>query len=143
MKTLQQQIINWAKKKGIDNPQNQKLKVIEEAGEVAGAILKGNRDEILMELGDVIVTIIILHYLNRGGTEFPSLSDVYEGSKDDMIEDLVYAVHMADVNPRCLSYLQYVAYYYNSTLEECLTMAWNKIKDRQGKTVDGTFIKNE
>lgn len=142
MKTLQQQIIEWAKAKGIDNPQNQRLKILEETGEVAGAILKGNRDDILMELGDVIVTIIILHYLMRADTEFPSISQVYDGNKEDMIEDLIYAAYMSDVNPRCLVYVQYVAHYYNSTLEECLTLAWNKIKDRQGKTVNGTFIKD-
>ena len=26
---------------------------------------------------------------------------------------------------------------------ECLESAWNEIKDRKGKTVDGTFIKEE
>ena len=29
------------------------------------------------------------------------------------------------------------------TLEGCLLMAWNEIKDRTGKTVDGTFIKDK
>lgn len=28
------------------------------------------------------------------------------------------------------------------TPEECLDAAWQEIKDRTGKTVDGTFIKN-
>ena len=27
--------------------------------------------------------------------------------------------------------------------EECLELAWNVIKDRKGKTVDGTFIKED
>ena len=29
----------------------------------------------------------------------------------------------------------------NVTLEECLEQAWNDIKDRKGKMVDGIFIK--
>lgn len=29
------------------------------------------------------------------------------------------------------------------TLEGCLLMAWNEIKDRTGKTIDGTFIKDK
>ena len=28
------------------------------------------------------------------------------------------------------------------TIEQCLKHAWNEIKDRKGKTVNGTFIKN-
>jgi NTP pyrophosphatase (non-canonical NTP hydrolase) len=30
----------------------------------------------------------------------------------------------------------------NWTLEECLEGAWNEIKDRQGKMVNGQFVKN-
>lgn len=143
MKELQEQIIEWAKAKGIDNPQNQRLKVLEEFGETAGAILRGNSDEILMEIGDVAVTIIILHYLMGEDTEFPSISEGYEASKDSMIEDLMYTSYTADRNARCLVYIQYVAKYFDSNLEECLTLAWNKIKDRQGKTINGSFFKND
>ena len=28
------------------------------------------------------------------------------------------------------------------TLTECLELAWNEIKDRQGKMVDGVFVKS-
>ena len=28
-------------------------------------------------------------------------------------------------------------------LSECLSMAWNKIKDRRGKTINGQFVKEE
>lgn len=31
----------------------------------------------------------------------------------------------------------------NLTLKECLDYAWNQIKDRKGKTVNGTFIKDD
>ncbi len=31
----------------------------------------------------------------------------------------------------------------NLTLKECLDYAWNEIKDRKGKTVNGTFIDNQ
>lgn len=31
----------------------------------------------------------------------------------------------------------------NVTLDDCLEKAWNEIKDRKGKTVNGTFIKEE
>lgn len=28
-----------------------------------------------------------------------------------------------------------------TSIEECLEIAWNEIKNRKGKTIDGTFIK--
>jgi NTP pyrophosphatase (non-canonical NTP hydrolase) len=28
------------------------------------------------------------------------------------------------------------------SIQECLEAAWNEIKDRKGKTINGTFIKN-
>ena len=31
---------------------------------------------------------------------------------------------------------------YGYTLEECLEIAWNEIKSREGQLVNGTFIKN-
>lgn len=32
---------------------------------------------------------------------------------------------------------------HNLSFEECLEAAWRQIKDRQGKTVNGVFIKDE
>lgn len=140
MKALQQNIINWSKEKGIDNAQNQRLKVLEEIGEVAGAILRGNRDEILMEIGDVAVTIIILHRL----TGVESLIDVQyvgEVEADDPTESLMWIMRLCEYSI-VTKEVDNLAAQFDSNLEECLTMAWNKIKDRQGKTVDGTFIKD-
>lgn len=31
----------------------------------------------------------------------------------------------------------------NLTIQDCLTVAWNDIKDRKGKMVDGIFVKEE
>jgi len=71
------------------------LKVLEEVGETAGALLKDKQDEIKDGIGDSLVTLIIL-------------------SKQ-----------------------------LGLTPTECLEAAWNEIKDRTGKTVDGVFVKNE
>ncbi|MGT2969085.1 MazG-like family protein [Streptococcus azizii] len=38
-------------------------------------------------------------------------------------------------------YLMFVAQKFDLTLTECLEIAWNEIKDRQGKMVDGVFVK--
>jgi NTP pyrophosphatase (non-canonical NTP hydrolase) len=47
--------------------------------------------------------------------------------KDDIGDMIVVLLNIAERN--------------NVTLEECLEQAWNDIKDRKGKMVDGIFIK--
>jgi NTP pyrophosphatase (non-canonical NTP hydrolase) len=94
---LQEKVLIWAENKGIlfsENHPKQLMKVLEELGELSGAILKRNRIEEEDSFGDLLVTIIIL--ANQRGV---------------------------DLNTE-------------------LGNAYNTIKDRVGKTVDGTFIKN-
>ena len=95
---LSENVLAWANDKDIlkeENAPKQMLKVLEEVGETAGALLKGNESEIKDGLGDSFVTLIIL-------------------SKQ-----------------------------LGLTPTECLEAAWNEIKDRTGKTVDGVFVKSE
>jgi phosphoribosyl-ATP pyrophosphohydrolase len=56
-------VIGWADDKGIlveDNAPKQMLKVVEEVGETAGALLKDDRVELIDGIGDSFVTLIIL-----------------------------------------------------------------------------------
>lgn len=63
-------------------------------GEVADAVIKGNRDDLIDGIGDVMVCLINLAHMN--GTD----------------------------------------------LEECLSAAWQEIKDRKGRMVSsGAFVK--
>jgi len=60
---LEIKVRNWAISKGIDKAENapkQMLKVMEEVGETAGALLKNKEDEIKDGIGDSFVTLIIL-----------------------------------------------------------------------------------
>lgn len=96
--TTQSKVINWAKEKGLVNQDNitrQALKLTEEVGELAAAIIKDKRNEQIDAIGDIQVVLIILcEQLNID---------------------------------------------YNQALES----AYNVIKDRQGKLVNGSFIKQE
>ena len=87
----------WAIDKGLHkaNPIAQLAKIMEELGEVAQAYTRNKRENLLMELGDLLVTIII----------FAQQMDI--------------------------------------DLEVALGMAYKKIADRDGKLVNGTFIKQE
>lgn len=60
---LIQNVANWATDRDIlkrENAPKQTMKVLEELGETAGAILKSKDEEIKDGLGDTFVTLIIL-----------------------------------------------------------------------------------
>ncbi len=96
MGDLIENVKNWAEDKNLlkkENSQAQMLKVLEEVGETAGALLKNKNQEIIDGLGDSFVTLIILCY-------------------------------QLDLEPQA-----------------CLQTAWDEIKNRKGKTINGTFIR--
>lgn len=56
-------VIEWAANRGIlgaSDPKSQMLKCVSEVGELADAIAKNNRHEIIDAFGDTLVTLIIL-----------------------------------------------------------------------------------
>jgi len=56
-------VLKWADDKSIlksENAPKQMLKVMEEVGETAGALAKGNKFELQDGIGDAFVTLIIL-----------------------------------------------------------------------------------
>ena len=59
---MQNRVINWALAKGLIDDKNSKaqfVKIIEEVGEMGGAMLKGKVEEEKDGLGDTLVTLII------------------------------------------------------------------------------------
>ena len=96
MNELIKNVKDWAEEKNLlkkENSHAQMLKVLEEVGETAGALLKNKNKEIIDGLGDSFVTLIILCY-------------------------------QLGLEPT-----------------DCLQAAWDEIKNRKGKTVNGTFIR--
>ena len=96
-KELEEKVLEWAADKGLltsGNQRNQLIKLFEELGELSGAMLKNNEEEVIDALGDIQVVLIIL--------------------ADQLLLDL----------------------------DECLESAYNVIKDRTGKKVNGIFIKD-
>lgn len=96
MDELIEKIEQWAKDKGLDTADSSKqmLKVYEELGEVAAAIIRSDRASLRDGIGDTVVILIILAMQN------------------DM------------------------------DLFECLSCAYDEIKDRTGEMVNGTFVKS-
>ena len=99
---MREKILDWSFKKKLFDPEKQYMKFAEEVGEFEEAWEEyrknptpENKVEMMMEFGDVLVTLIILAAQLR-------------------------------IDPI-----------------ECLELAYTKIKDRKGKTIDGTFVKEE
>ena len=84
MHNTENNVLIWAKAKGITAPGNshkQALKFIEEAGEVCGAILKNQPENLKLEIGDVLVTLAIL--ANQNGTDLSTCCEsAYQKIKD-------------------------------------------------------------
>jgi NTP pyrophosphatase (non-canonical NTP hydrolase) len=90
-------IRTWATEKGIyktGDSRTQYVKLMEEAGELAQALLKNDETEVIDAIGDMVVVLTNLAKL-RG-----------------------------------------------HNIEDCIASAYSVIKDRQGKMVNGTFVKN-
>lgn len=144
MKTIQELIPlieNWAKEKGLLVPENtpkQYLKFLEEVGETAHEILHENWDKAKLEFGDIAVTAIIISKQLKIELH-PAISKF-----DNTVgfELVVRYISSTTINKFFLFELSRLALGYKLDLTECLNLAWDKIKDRTGKTENGTFIKD-
>lgn len=158
-------VVQWAKERDLfkkPNPSKQLLKTLEEINELLVAVEDKKVDEIKDALGDIAVTLIIyaemkdikleklekyplsdykaeklinetLYHIINHWNELYSVEKHYnEGhtSKKFLIYDLV-------------AYLSIVGNHFGLNLWDCLESAYNEIKDRKGKTVNGTFIKEK
>ena len=146
MKTLQELqplILEWALEKDLlkfENAPKQRLKLLEEVGETAAAILKNNHEGVKDGIGDIFVVLVIL--ADQLSEEI--LYDMTRASKDDH-QDFVFLFDNILNSNRIyfsISYLNDICTKLDLNLAECANLAWNEIKDRKGNTIDGTFIKN-
>lgn len=146
MKTLNELkplIIEWAREKDLiklDNAPKQRLKLLEEVGETARAILKNDVKEIKDGLGDIFVVLVILAEQESEVLCFDFFSfqddselDFFKLFKEVLKTDFYFSI----------AFLNDVCKKLNYDLLECANLAWNEIKDRTGTTIDGTFIKQQ
>lgn len=147
MKTLQELqplIINWAKERDLihkENAPKQKLKLIEEAGELARAILKNNVALQKDSIGDIFVVLVILS--KQIGIDLDFELDLAENDNDMFYNITTLIDYSNDIRffNESLSWLNDISLELNLDLIECANIAYNEIKDRKGETINGTFIK--
>ena len=143
-------------------PEAQCIKLIEEYGELARGIAKKDVALIKDSIGDTLVVCIILA-AQLGSDNFNIDTVTFERFDVDTIgvrEKLVlrgstelgaisYFINVTNRDTdRCIGNiyalcdtLADIAYSYKWSLVDCLIAAYNEIKDRKGRCVDGIFIK--
>ena len=171
MKTIQELvplIQEWAKEREIYEqltPFDELLKTYEEVGELIKACYDNEKPSIQDAIGDVMVTLINYCYLKevdfiliirkslkRPNTTRVSLwfialqvkstlnSLIFDEARNNVFDTLEY---VSFTICRILRPLNSLALLEDTTLEECLNIAYNEIKDRKGKIINRKFIKDE
>ena len=146
---LKTNVEQWAEARGIyehSTPLAQALKAVSEVGELADAVIKGDREALKDAIGDVAVCIV--NYAAM--MDEPLSKSGYPMEVGGDIKDAAWTVAMLvtglraspDVAPLAICALALTAEIAGLTLEECCAAAWNEIKGRKGRMVPGgAFVK--
>lgn len=160
-------IQEWAKERGIfkkSTPFDQLLKTHEEVGELIKACYDNDKPAIQDAIGDTMICLInycefinedVLLYIETATEILPckkrnitflavdvnshlslilsKFSYKKNGIKIPDLEDMLDLFNS----------LHNIALLESTTLEECLNIAYNEIKNRTGKIINGKFIKDE
>lgn len=170
---LIEKIEEWSTKLGLDKnstPQAQVVKLYEEFGEVARALQKSDKVELMDGIGDTIVVMTVMYsQLKASGVEGASMIkhfdtwkiDSYSNRGDNPALNFVqcaqslgrYVNKIIETKKKpfiheihyhfceVMSYLKGICEYHQFNLEECLKMAYATINFRSGEIVDGIFVK--
>lgn len=147
----------WSIARGLDKADSKKqmLKLYEEFGELASGLAKGNKEVVKDSIGDVVVVLIIL--AQQQGLEKISDFNIICNhlQPSDLMPQASETIGLISLRARrtkgeieepivrLISYLRTIAKYENLKFEDCLSQAWNEIKDRKGKLIDGVWVKEE
>lgn len=147
----------WSIDRGLDKADSKKqmLKLYEEFGELASGLAKGNKEVVSDSIGDVVVVLIIL--AQQQGLEKISDFNIICNhlQPSDLMPQASETIGLISLRVRrtkseveepivrLISYLRTIAKYENLKFEDCLSQAWNEIKDRKGKLIDGVWVKEE
>lgn len=162
---LNAHIIDWAKERELDTKgtvEAQSIKTVEELSELIKAICKDNKEDIIDSIGDVYVTLVIgnmldkfimmdflqeemnLLFNDKAIKECKKLDKKYKLKKLGEFIPIVLDYKYTSVVIRDLTYqLIKIAYSYKLDFVECVESAYNTIKNRKGKLVNGTYVKEE
>lgn len=153
---LIENVQQWSIDRGLDKADSKKqlLKLYEEFGELASGIAKNKPGVIMDSIGDCVVVLIILAQQMEIELEFDGVERFPDNifTMIPLIDKLTEKVLNSE--PFTQKYIgllitTLIRHFENGArlqgykFEDCLEMAWNAIKDRKGKLVDGVWVKEE
>ncbi len=136
----------------------QSLKLSVEFGELCAGYLKKNEQLTKDSIGDCVVVIVGLALLIKA-----DVHKIFEESGFAESKDVMKNLKWLNVNicnfqlrhgsrqkkycrynlVRSIGYLKSISKILGYSFEECFELAYQEIKDRKGKWIDGTFVKEE
>lgn len=153
MEELIKKVEQWSTERGLNtaDPNKQRLKLWEEFGELNASIARDDREGAIDAIGDMLVVMIIYKQQLGYGS-----NDVFYPRKDNLdflgrLEDIDLIDFIGRRIYDSRSYIEslgmivdnltVLAYRLNTNLKECLQSAYDVIKDRKGKMINGVFVK--
>lgn len=172
MKDLIAKIEQWAEDRNLikgSTPEKQMLKLMEEFGELCAGIAKNKPEMIKDAIGDCVVVLTILNKQYDLENRFAEATDKFQMPKEfepDSISidfichsgELAIAIYIyEDIVPhtdrqnrsmqrhilKCLGSLLALCYDKKLSMKDCVQHAYNQIKDRKGRMINGVFVKEE
>ena len=152
-KEYQQRVLQWAHDRNIiegSDAMRQLLKTCTEAGEMVDAARAIDLDEYVDSIGDQWVTIVIGMEMT-GVLYQDALDAAREINRPASVDDIVSSISLIsdgmlkqDMHKLCQGYGEYLSILRGlPDFSNGVAAAWNTIKDRKGKMVNGVFVKEQ
>lgn len=155
-KTLDEKVQQWFIDRNLHeaNPVKQFEKLMEETGELFEGVAKGKSDLIKDALGDIQVVLTGLELQIKNGADIRATPEEMElllmvaslGNLANKLHKHVFydETKIPLIKPDLImlhSNIHSVAIHNCTTADTCLKIAYDEIKGRKGKMIDGVFVK--
>ncbi|OOF64790.1 MazG-like family protein [Rodentibacter pneumotropicus] len=164
LKQLIKNIEQWAEKRNLiegSTPQKQFIKLMEEFGELCSGVSKNKVDVVKDSIGDCFVVMVILARQFKRDDILADMSyiEMHPPFQGDIARSLIdtnasmqafFFAHERKEHENVMNFFAYTVLglveatdYYHLDLDDCVQSAWEEIKDRKGKMIDGVFVKED
>lgn len=153
---FKENVESWAAERGIyehSTPEAQLLKTLSELGELADAVIKGDREGLKDAIGDVAVCVVNYTKMKWPNLDLTDkLKDYFFGANNESVISSMCTTLGQHLNGdgytgdtiRMIGMIAGIAKMNGLDFLECCNAAWDEIKDRKGfLSSSGAFVKEE